>query len=263
MNAQQATDRGDAVVRVRDLTSRYGERTVYRAVELAAYRGEVLAIAGGSGSGKSTLLREMAMLKAPTAGSITLFGREISGIGEATAMALRRRIGVLFQFGALFSGLSVLDNVAMPLREHTDLSDGLITEIAAVKIALAGLPPDAGLLYPSQLSGGMRKRAGLARAIALDPQLLFLDEPTSGLDPAGADALDELVAQLKNVLGLTVVMVTHDMDSLWRLADRVVVLGRGRVLGSGSAPALAASGDPDLAGFFQGPRGRAARRSQP
>jgi phospholipid/cholesterol/gamma-HCH transport system ATP-binding protein len=180
-------------------------------------------------------------------------------LARAHALELRRNIGVLFQYGALFGGLTVLENVAMPLREHTGLSSQMINEIAAMKIALTGLSLESSALYPSQLSGGMRKRAALARAIALDPEILFLDEPTSGLDPLSADALDELVLQLRDSLGLTVVMVTHDIDSLWRIADRVVMLGDARVLAEGSVHDLVHSQDQLVQEFFQGPRGRAAQ----
>lgn len=255
-----AAPKREAVIEVRDVTTRFGNKLVHDQVNLTVYRGEILAIVGGSGSGKSTLLREMVMLQQPTFGSIRVLGKEVVGLTETQALPLRRCIGVLFQYGALFGGLTVSENVGVPLREHTKLSVALIAEIAAVKIALTGLTPDTGVLYPSQLSGGMRKRAALARAIALDPQLLLLDEPTSGLDPLGADGLDELVLQLKTSLGPTMVIVTHDMDSLWRVADRVVLLGDARVLGVGTMRELSRSLDPSIRQFFQGPRGRAAQR---
>ena len=249
------------MVELRGLTMRFGDRLIHEGLDLDVRRGEILAIVGGSGSGKTTLLREMTLLQQPTAGSVRVMGEEISGLGEAQRLRVRRRIGVLFQNGALFGGLSVLQNVGMPLREHTTLSDGLIDEIACVKLALVGLGRDDGLLYPNQLSGGMRKRAALARAIALDPELLFLDEPTSGLDPLSADAFDELVLDLKAALDPTIVLVTHDMDSLWRVADRVVLLGEGRLQAQGSMQEMARSSDPAVVRFFQGPRGRAAQGS--
>jgi phospholipid/cholesterol/gamma-HCH transport system ATP-binding protein len=252
---------GEVVVEARGLTMRFGDRLVHEGLDLCVARGEILAIVGGSGSGKTTLLREMVLLQRPTAGSVRLLGQETSGISEAQALRLRRRIGVLFQNGALFGGMSVLENVALPLREHARLSDRLIAEIACLKLLLVGLTPEDGLLYPSQLSGGMRKRAALARAIALDPELLFLDEPTSGLDPLSADGFDELILDLKAALDPTIVLVTHDMDSLWRVADRVVLLGEGRLLAQGSMAELAGSTDPAVVRFFQGPRGRAARES--
>jgi len=253
---------GDRVVEVHGLKTRYDDRVVHDGISLQVRRGEIFAIVGGSGSGKSTLLREMAMLQRPTGGSVRILGREIYTLGEAAALALRHRIGVLFQHGALFSDLTVAENVAVPLREHTHMSPALIAEVAALKIALVGLPPEAASLYPGQLSGGMIKRAGLARAMALDPELLFLDEPASGLDPVSADGLDELVLQLKGSLGLTIVMVTHDMDSLWRVADRVILLGAGRILGEGTMTQLAADENPAIRCFFRGPRGRAAQQNE-
>ncbi|MBN4073862.1 ATP-binding cassette domain-containing protein [bacterium AH-315-E07] len=250
---------GEVVVEVRDMTTRFGDKLVHDRINLDVYRGEILAIVGGSGSGKSTLLREMVMLQKPTSGSVRVLGEDASRLVDETALALRRCIGVLFQYGALFGGLTVLENVAMPLREHTELSHALIDEIAMMKLGLTGLTPDTGALFPSQLSGGMRKRAALSRAIALDPELLFLDEPTSGLDPVTADALDELVLQLKASLGLTIVIVTHDIDSLWRVADRAVLLGDGCILGAGTVAEIARSKDPRIVAFFQGPRGRAVQ----
>jgi phospholipid/cholesterol/gamma-HCH transport system ATP-binding protein len=238
-------------VEVEGLVTRFGEKTVHDGVSLHAHQGEVLAIVGASGSGKSVLMRELVLLQRPTAGHIRLLSQEVDALSEARALALRRRFGVLFQSGALFGEMTVAENVSVPLREHTDLSEALIGELAAVKIALAGLPPEAGALYPSQLSGGMKKRAALARAIALDPALLFLDEPGSGLDPISIDALDRLVLQLKEALGLTVIMVTHDMESLWRVADRVVLLGAGRILASGTIEELYASETPAVRAFFR------------
>jgi len=247
---------GEVVVEVRDMTTRFGDKLVHDRINLDVYRGEILAIVGGSGSGKSTLLRIAAGLERQSSGRIFMNNQEIAG---PDSLALRRCIGVLFQYGALFGGLTVLENVAMPLREHTELSHALIDEIAMMKLGLTGLTPDTGALFPSQLSGGMRKRAALSRAIALDPELLFLDEPTSGLDPVTADALDELVLQLKASLGLTIVIVTHDIDSLWRVADRAVLLGDGCILGAGTVAEIARSKDPRIVAFFQGPRGRAVQ----
>lgn len=247
------------MVRVRDLSTRFGTKLVHENISLDILRGEIFAIVGGSGSGKSTLLREMVMLQKPTSGSVDVLGIPLQGITRGKVLSLRRNIGVLFQYGALFGGLTVLENVGLPLHEHTRLSAKLIDELAVLKIALTGLAPDTATLFPSQLSGGMRKRAALARAIALDPQLLFLDEPTSGLDPVSADGFDELILQLRESLGLTVVMVTHDIDSLWRVADRVLLLGNARVLGHGSMTDLIQSDDESVQRFFQGPRGRAAQ----
>ena len=253
------TKNHELVVEVKEMTTRFGDKLVHDRISLNVYRGEILAIVGGSGSGKSTLLREMVMLQKPTSGSVWVLGEDATKLADAPVLALRRRIGVLFQYGALFGGLTVLENVAAPLREHTQLSPTLIDEIAMMKLRLTGLTPDTGALFPSQLSGGMRKRAALGRAIALDPELLFLDEPTSGLDPVTADALDELVLQLKTSLGLTIVIVTHDIDSLWRVADRAVLLGDGCILAAGTVAEIVQSKDSRVASFFQGPRGRAAR----
>jgi phospholipid/cholesterol/gamma-HCH transport system ATP-binding protein len=247
------------VVEVRDVVTRFGERVVHDGVTMDVPRGMVSAIVGGSGSGKSTLLREIVMLHPVTQGSIKVLGKEVTRMGELDALPLRRRIGVMFQNGALFGDLNVLDNVAVPLREHTSLSEELIEEAALLKILLVGLDRDVASLMPSQLSGGMRKRAAMARALALDPDLLCLDEPSSGLDPITADALDDLILQLKTLLGLTIILVTHDMDSLWRVADHVALLADGKVIGSGSMQMLASLDKPYARRFFAGPRGRASR----
>jgi len=261
MSAHDAARFQEPMVEVRDLTMRYGRRLIHGPLDLRVERGETLAIVGASGSGKTTLLREMALLQRPSSGAVRLFGLDAAAMDEAQTLRTRRRIGVLFQNGALFSAMNVLENVGTPLREHTRLRRRLIDEIACVKLALVGLTPEDGLLFPSQLSGGMRKRAALARAIAMDPDLLFLDEPTSGLDPLSADAFDELVLDLKAALEPTVVLVTHDLDTLWRVADRVVLLGERRLLADGTMSELARSRDPAVLRFFQGPRGRAARAS--
>jgi phospholipid/cholesterol/gamma-HCH transport system ATP-binding protein len=250
---------GKVVISIRNLRTAFGEYVVHDAIDLDVVRGEVLALVGGSGSGKSTLLREMIMLQTPAAGSIKLFGSEVIGISEHGAQQLRRRIGVLFQQGALFSGLTVQENVGIPLREHTRLDDAMIDALARLKIIQAGLEPEAANLYPSELSGGMIKRAALARAMALDPEVLFLDEPTSGLDPTSAGLFDELVLKLKDMLGLTVLMVTHDLDSLWEVADRVAVLGDGTLRGVDSMQALSKSTDPHVREYFEGPRARRAQ----
>jgi phospholipid/cholesterol/gamma-HCH transport system ATP-binding protein len=216
-------------------------------------------LVGASGCGKSTLLRETLVLQRPVSGSIRVFGREVVALSDQDALPLRRRWGVMFERGALFSALTVQDNVGMVLREHTTLGPTLIDEIAALKIALTGLPPDAGSKFPSELSGGMRKRAALARALALDPELLLLDEPTAGLDPLSASGIDDLVRQLRDALGLTIMMVTHDLDLLWRVADRVAVLGERQILGTGTMQELSTSAHPLIREYFYGPRGRAAR----
>jgi phospholipid/cholesterol/gamma-HCH transport system ATP-binding protein len=204
-------------------------------------------------------MREMILLQQPTAGEIQIFGHDIRALNEAETSALRRRCGVLFQHGALFSSLTVAENVAVPLHEHTTLSSSLIRELALLKIASTGFPMASVTKYPNELSGGMRRRAALARAMALDPELLFLDEPTSGLDPISAAGFDELTQQLREWFRLTIVIITHDLDSLWRIADRVAVLGNGKVLGIGTMNELSASTDPLIHEYFYGPRGRAAR----
>ena len=250
---------GEYVLEGHDLAMSFGHRRVFSGISLGIRQGEVLAIVGGSGSGKSTLMRQLALLLTPTRGSVTVFGTTVSDTEEPGANALRRRLGIMFQNGALFGDLTVLENVCLPLQEHTELSLPLIEQIAMVKIALAGLQPDAAALYPSQLSGGMRKRAAVARGIALDPAVLFLDEPSSGLDPISADAMDELVLQLKQTLGLAVVLVTHDMDSLWRVADRILLLAEGQLAAEGTIQELADSSNEAARQFFHSRRGRASR----
>ncbi len=248
-----------AVVDIRGLNTRFGRNVVHDNVSLSVRPGEIFALVGSSGCGKSTLLRTIIMLLQPVSGSIRVFDQEVLGLSDEEALPLRRRWGVMFERGALFSSLTVAENVGMVLREHTQLSAQLIEEVAAMKIALTGLPADAGAKYPSELSGGMRKRAALARAIALDPELLFLDEPTAGLDPLSASGIDELVRSLRDALGLTIMMVTHDLDLLWRAADRVAVLGEGNILGVGTMTELSRSDHPIIREYFYGPRGRAAR----
>ncbi|HEX9182987.1 MAG TPA: ATP-binding cassette domain-containing protein [Burkholderiales bacterium] len=249
----------ETIMDVRGLHTRFGTAVVHEDVSFSVRRGEIFALVGASGCGKSTLLREAIALQLPASGSIRVFGREVVGLGDEEALPLRRRWGVMFERAALFSALTVTENVGMVLAEHTALDARLIDEIAALKIALSGLPADAGPKYPNELSGGMRKRAALARAMALDPELLFLDEPTAGLDPLSADGIDVLVRNLRDALGLTIVMSTHDLDLLWRTADRVAVLGEGRILGIGTMTELAGSAHPLIREYFYGPRGRAAR----
>jgi phospholipid/cholesterol/gamma-HCH transport system ATP-binding protein len=248
-----------AVVEIDHLNTRFGSAIVHQDVSLTVRRGEIFALVGASGCGKSTLLREVILLQKPVSGSIRVFGREVVGLSDEEALPLRRRWGVMFERGALFSSLTVTENVGMVLEEHTRLSASVVAEIAAIKIALTGLPADAGPKFPSELSGGMRKRAALARAIALDPELLFLDEPTAGLDPLSATGIDELVRHLRDALGLTILMVTHDLDLLWRAADRVAVLDEGRILGIGTMSELSRSEHPLVREYFYGPRGRAAQ----
>ena len=251
----------EPVIEISHVATKFGDHVVHEDIELNVLRGEIFALVGGSGSGKSTLLREMILLHQPDSGSIRVLGVDLQAIDEAAAQALRPRIGVMFQHGGLFGSLNVRENVGLPLREHTNLDDGTIDEIAAMKIDLTGLAPETGAQYPAELSGGMLKRASLARALALDPELLFLDEPTAGLDPVSAGGVDKLVLRLRELFGLTVVMITHDLDLLWQVADRVAVLGEGKVQGLGSMEALSHMEQPAVRQFFEGPRGAAAQRA--
>ena len=257
-----AAQSGDAVIELRKVSTRFGSHVVHSELDLDVRRAEIFALIGGSGSGKSTLLREMILLHRPDSGSIQVLGVDLKELDDGQALALRRRWGVMFQHGGLFGSLTVKENVGLPLREHTDLSDRLIDDIAAWKLAMTGLPPEVGAQYPSELSGGMMKRASLARALALDPELLFLDEPTAGLDPVSAGGVDELVLKLRDLFGLTIVMITHDLDLLWQVADRVAVLAEGTVKGVGSMAELSHMDDPAIRQFFDGPRGRAAQEQE-
>jgi phospholipid/cholesterol/gamma-HCH transport system ATP-binding protein len=246
-----------AVIRVRGLVTRFGAQTIHDGLDLDVRRGEVLGVVGGSGTGKSVLLKTVIGLIQPTAGTIEVLGENTSFLNDAERIALQSRWGVLFQDGALFSSMTVAQNIQVPLKEHTSLDPATIAEVARIKIAMTGLPPEAGLKYPSELSGGMRKRAGLARALALDPEILFLDEPTAGLDPIGATAFDELIRGLQRSLGLTVFMVTHDLDSLRAICDRIAVLIDKRILVD-TMEALRLLDQPWIHEYFHGPRGRAA-----
>jgi len=245
------------VIAIRGLITRFGDQIIHDGLDLDVRRGEVLGVVGGSGSGKSVLLKTIVGLLAPSAGTIHLLGHDTGRLTPRQRIVLQERCGVLFQDGALFGSLSLIDNVKVPLREHTTLSPALMDEIARVKLAMVGLPPEAGAKYPSEISGGMRKRAGLARALALDPEILFLDEPTAGLDPIAAAAFDDLIRYLQHGLGLTVFMVTHDLDSLAAISDRVAVLLEQRVI-IGTLADLRNGAAPWLRAYFQGPRGRAA-----
>ena len=247
------------VIEIKKLSTHFGNHVVHSELDLEVRPGEIFALVGGSGSGKSTLLREMILLHRPDSGSIRILGVDLQQLAEEEALALRLRCGVLFQQGGLFGSLTVKENVGLPLREHTDLGDALIDDISAWKLAMSGLAPEVGAQYPSELSGGMMKRASLARALALDPQLLFLDEPTSGLDPLSADGVDELVRKLRDVFGPTIVIITHDLDLLWQVTDRVAVLAEGKVQGVGSMAELSRMDNPAIRQFFDGPRGRAAQ----
>jgi phospholipid/cholesterol/gamma-HCH transport system ATP-binding protein len=249
----------DTVIELREVATRFGEHMVHDGLNLSVRRAEIFALIGGSGSGKSTLLREMILLHRPDAGQIRVLGQDLLTLDAAQAVALCQRWGVMFQHGGLFGSLTVLDNVGLPLREHTGLDDRLIDQIAGWKLGLAGLAPEVGALFPAELSGGMVKRAALARALALDPELLFLDEPTAGLDPVSATGVDTLVRQMRDLFGLTIVMITHDLDTLWQVADRVAVLAEGKVQAVGSMAELARRDEPAIRQFFDGPRGRAAQ----
>lgn len=246
----------DPIITIKNLCTRFGDDVVHKDVNLTIERGEVLAIVGGSGSGKTTLLREMMALTIPYSGSITVFGEELTTASPQALLKIQRRWGVLFQQNALFSSLSLLENVSFPLHEHTILDDATISDLAQLKIVMAGLPSDAAVKYPSELSGGMQKRAGVARAIVLDPELVFLDEPTAGLDPNTAAAFDQLILDLQSTMGLTIVMVTHDLDTLWTVANRVAFLGEGVVLAVDTMPNLVKNSNPQIQEFFSGPRGR-------
>jgi phospholipid/cholesterol/gamma-HCH transport system ATP-binding protein len=249
----------EIILEVTDLKIFLGGAWIHKGVNLQVRRGEILAIVGGSGTGKSVLLREILQLQQATSGSVKVFGQALEALTLDQFTALQQRWGVMFQQNALFSSLTVLQNTAFPLHEHTTLDEKTIQELALLKILSAGLPIEAAHKYPNELSGGMEKRAALARAIVLDPELLFLDEPTAGLDPLAAAALDELVLNLKNLLGLTIVMVTHDLDSLWRVADRVAFLGEGRVLAVEPLTELIANKHPLIQEYFSGARGRAVK----
>lgn len=247
----------DVIIHIQGLVNGFGSKIIHDHLDLDVYRGEVLGVVGGSGTGKSVLLRTIIGLNAPREGTIEVFGKP-TGTAEGSRMrALEVRWGVLFQEGALFSSQTIAENIQVPLREYTSMSQELMDEIAAMKIALVGLPPDAGQKYPSELSGGMKKRAGLARALALDPELLFLDEPTSGLDPISANQFDELIAELQQSLGLTVFMVTHDLDSLAAITDRIAVLVDKKIK-TGTIEELRKDSTPWIHEYFSGPRGHAA-----
>ena len=253
----------DVVIRVRGLENRFGEQVVHENLDLDVKRGEILGVVGGSGTGKSVLMRSIIGLQQPAAGEVEVFGElTTGGSSDVESESVRKRWGVLFQNGALFSTLSVAENVQVPIREYyPKLDDQLLDEIATYKIVASGLPPESSSKYPSELSGGMRKRAGLARALALDPELIFLDEPTAGLDPIGAAAFDNLIKTLRDLLGLTVFIITHDLDTLYAICDRVAVLADKKVVAVGTIEELVALDHPWIQEYFNGPRGRAAEDS--
>jgi phospholipid/cholesterol/gamma-HCH transport system ATP-binding protein len=250
----------DYAIRIRGLGNQFGDAVIHEGLDLDVRSGEIMGVVGGSGTGKSVLMRSIIGLQTPTAGEIEVYGKTLDTIAdEEESRDLRRRWGVMFQGGALFSTLSVAENIQVPLREYYPRTDQkLLDEIAAYKVAMVGLPPDAGPKYPAELSGGMVKRAGLARSLALDPALLFLDEPTAGLDPIGAAKFDELIRELADTMGLTVFLITHDLDSLYATCDRVAVLAEKKVIAVGTIPELLATEHPWIQDYFNGPRGRAA-----
>lgn len=253
----------EMAIRIRGLRNSFGDQVVHEGLDLDVRRGEILGIVGGSGTGKSVLMRSIIGLQEPDEGEIRVFDTQMTDVeDEYDALDLRRRWGVLFQGGALFSTLTVAENIQVPIREfYPHMDPELRDEIAAYKVAMAGLPSDAGPKYPSELSGGMKKRAGLARALALDPALLFLDEPTAGLDPIGAAAFDTLTRNLKEAMGLTVFLITHDLDTLYAICDRVAVLADKKVIAVGTIDELLATDHPWIQEYFNGPRGRAAAKA--
>lgn len=248
----------EPLIRVRGLLNQFGTQIIHENLDLDIYRGEILGVVGGSGSGKSVLLRSILGLRRPTGGQVEVFGEDLQALDDEARSQQERRFGVLFQQGALFSSMTVAENIALPLIEHGGLSRADAEHLAQMKIALTGLPATAAGKYPSELSGGMIKRAALARALALDPDILFLDEPTAGLDPIGAAAFDELIRTLRDALGLSVFLVTHDLDTLYAICDRIAVLSQKKVLVADTLERVAAVEDPWIQDYFHGPRGRAA-----
>lgn len=251
----------EVVIRVRGVCNRFGKQTVHEGLDLDVRRGEILGVVGGSGTGKSVLLRTIIGLRRPQAGQVQILGEDFLALSDEHRVRIERRCGVLFQSGALFSSQTLVENVAMPLIEHAGFPRPAAEQLAIVKLALAGLPADAAHKYPAQLSGGMVKRAALARALALDPEILFLDEPTAGLDPIAAAAFDQLLLTLRNALGLTVFLITHDLDTLYTICDRVAVLAQKKVLVVGDLDEVAATDDAWVQDYFHGPRGRAAQQA--
>ena len=238
------------MIEARDVVTRFGKHVIHDGVSFKIHKGEIFGLLGGSGSGKTTLLREMIMLQKTSAGAMLVLGTNVMTTSSKMAQKLRQKWGVLFQFGALFTSLTILENVAVAMKEYTNLPDWLIEESALMKLSMVGLPPKVANMYPSELSGGMKKRAGLARALALDPKLLFLDEPTSGLDPQSARAFDELIVTLRDTLGITVVMVTHDKDTIANVLDRFVILGNKKVQFEGTMDVLKQTTDDELKKFL-------------
>lgn len=252
----------EPIIKVRGLTKGFGSHLVHEGLDLDVRRGEIIGIVGGSGTGKSVLLQQIVGLLKPDSGSIEVFGQSVQGTPPEQYKQLRRRWGVMFQDGALFSSLTVRQNVEAPMREQLDLPDALRETLAGIKVRMVGLEEVAHSKFPSELSGGMRKRAGFARAIALDPEIVFLDEPTAGLDPIGAAAFDTLIRKLQTTLGLTVFLVTHDLDSLHAICDRIAVLAEKKVLAVGTMAELMEVDHPWVHEYFHGPRARAALKTE-
>lgn len=238
------------IIEIQGLKNYLGGQWVHSNVNLTVQKGEIVAIIGGSGSGKTTILRSILMLQEPTEGKIRVFGQDISTINDEEASALRRRWGMLFQHSALFSGMTVLDNIMFPMRELASLDKKFMKQLAMLKLSLVGLPKDAANKYPSELSGGMQRRAAAARAIAMDPELLFLDEPTTGLDPHGARQFDELILFLRDALNLTIVMISHDLESIQNCTDRVAFIGEGKILSLAPIDELMKNSHPLIADYF-------------
>jgi len=259
--SDQKPEKREVLIEVRDLRSQFGEQVIHDGLDLDVERGEVLGVVGGSGTGKTVLLNTIIGLKQPDGGTVRIFGHDTADMTAAQSADIERRTGTLFQQGALFSSLTVLENVAAPMIEHTRLPKDTIRELAEMKIAMVGLKPASHHQKPSELSGGMRKRVGLARALALDPELLFLDEPTAGLDPIGAAAFDDLIRTLSDDLGLTVFMITHDLDSLYAICDKVAVLADKGIVAKAPVQELERSDHPWIKEYFLGPRGRATKNA--
>jgi phospholipid/cholesterol/gamma-HCH transport system ATP-binding protein len=253
-------DVSDAVIKLDQVKISIADQWVHQGINFEVKRGEIVAIAGSSGSGKSTILREILLLLIPTSGTIEVFGQDINKLSPSGILSIQRRWGVLFQQSALFTSLTVLENIAFPLHEHTKLDKKTIKELALLKLLAVGLPLASAIKYPSELSGGMLKRAALARALIMDPELLLLDEPTAELDPQGAEAFDELLLNLRAILDLTILLVTHDLDTLWQTTDKVAFLSEGRVLAFAPIAQLTQSTEPAIRAYFQGRRGRATQQ---
>ena len=258
MTLALSIDESAPPIRAVGIRTQFGPNVIHENLDFTVHSGEIVGLVGGSGSGKSVLLNTMLGLKEPEGGHVEYFGQNRNDLDAVTRKYINNQMGVLFQGGALFSSMTVRENIMLPMRENTDLSDSLMRELADMKIHMVGLPPESAILYPSDLSGGMKKRAGLARSLALDPKLLFLDEPTAGLDPVGANAFDELILGLREAMNLTVLMVTHDLDSLYHICDRIAVLVDKRVPIADSLEVVSQYDHPWVQEYFGGPRSRAA-----